>query len=335
MDSSMIFPSTYSDDTYKGTMGTNEIQTNFKDNTVDAVIGVGLYKESMTASTYYYNSVYNYELISNIDSLNINSLTKSIFFHFDVNGPLTNPILSHFALAGGTRLADQSSFGTNVTYEINPSYKIAENSLLYCSYSTGFNAPSLYELFSPNRDGYDLNISLGNKNLKPENSTSYEIGIKQSVGNGMSFSFAYFSTEVKHYIDYVYLWNKNIDSLEGDTYLNIGTQTSSGIELTVKDRLNPRLFFESNISFITGSLTYNPSDINSSQTGGNTVQLFSNGAFLTNQVQSMELVRRPVPANASLTYLPIDRLVLKVDVKIVGARNDTYYDSEYLDRMVL
>jgi vitamin B12 transporter len=326
-DSSMIFPSTYSDDTYKGTMGTNEIQTNYKDNTVDAVIGIGLYKETMTASTYYYNSVYNYVLSSDIDSLNINSLTKSIFFHFDINGPLTNPILSHFALAGGTRLADQSSFGTNVTYEINPSYKIAENSLLYCSYSTGFNAPSLYELFSPNRDGYDLNISLGNKNLKPENSTSYEIGVKQSVGNGMSFSFAYFSTEVKHYIDYVYLWNKNIDSLEGDTYLNIGIQTSSGIELTVKDRLSTRLFFESYISFITGSLTYNPSDINSSQTGGNTVQLFSNGAFLTNQVQSMELVRRPSTANASLTYLPIDRLVLKVDVKIVGARNDTYYDS--------
>ena len=79
------------------------------------------------------------------------------------------------------RLANQSSFGNNVTYEINPSYKIAEKSLLYFSYSTGFNAPSLYELFSPNQDGYDLNITLGNKNLKPENSISFEIGLKQSV----------------------------------------------------------------------------------------------------------------------------------------------------------
>ena len=326
-DSSIVFPSAFSNDTFKGTMSTNEIQTNFSNNIVDAVIGAGLYKETMTASTFYYNSQYNYQLSSDIDSLGIHSLTKSIFFHFDLNGPVTDPILSKFALAGGTRLANQSSFGNNVTYEINPSYKITEKSLLYFSYSTGFNAPSLYELFSPNQDGYDPNIMLGNKSLKPENSMSYEIGIKQSVGKGMSFSFAYFNTVVEHYIDYVYLWNKNIDSLEGDTYLNIGRQTSSGIELNVKDIVSPQLFFESNFSFVAGSLTYNPSDINSLQTRGNTVQLFSNGAFLTNQVESMELVRRPSTANVSLAYLPIEILALKLDLKIVSSRNDTYYDS--------
>ena len=143
----------------------------------------------------------------------------------------------------------------------------------------------------------------------------------------MNFSLAYFNTVVKRYIDYVYLWNKNIDSLEGDTYLNIGTQTSSGIELNVKDRLNSWLFVEGNISLINGSLTYNPSDINSLQTRGNEVQLFSNGAFLTNQSESMKLVRRPSTANVSLTYLPIDMLILRMDLKFVGSRNDTYYDS--------
>jgi vitamin B12 transporter len=326
-DSSIVFPSTFSNDRYTGTMGTNEIQTNFKNTIVDAVIGVGLYKETMTASTYYYNSLYNYQLSSDIDSLDIHSLTKSIFFHFDLHGPLTDPILYRFAFAGGARLARQGSFGNNVTYEINPSYKITEKSLLYFSYSTGFNAPSLYELFSPNQDGYDPSITLGNKNLKPENSMSYEIGIKQSVGNGMSFSFAYFNTVVEHYIDYVYLWNKNIDSLEGDTYLNIGRQTSSGIELNVKDMVSPQLFCECNFSFVAGSLMYNPSDINSSQTRGNTVQLFSNGAFLTNQIESMELVRRPSTANVRLTYLPIEILALRLDLKIVSSRNDTYYDS--------
>jgi len=326
-DSSIVFPSTFIKDAYKGTMGTNEIQTNFKSNSVDAVIGIGLYKETMTASTYYDNSIYNYQLNSDIDSLNIHSLTRSIFFHCDLNGPLADPMLSNFLLAGGMRIANQSSFGNNVTYEINPSYRIAEKSLLYFSYSTGFNAPSLYELFSPNQDGYDPNITLGNKSLKPENSTSYEIGIKQSIGNGTSFSFAYFNTVVKHYIDYVYLWNTNVDSLEGDTYLNIGTQSSRGIELNVKDRISAQLMFDGNISFVAGSLTYNPSDINLLQTGGNTVQLFSNGAFLTNQVASMELVRRPSTANVSLTYQPLDMLGLKLDLKIVSSRNDTYYDS--------
>ena len=57
------------------------------------------------------------------------------------------------------------------------------------------------------------------------------------------------------------------------------------------------------------------------------MQLFSNGAFLTNQVESMKLVRRPSTANVSLTYLPIDMLILRMDLKIVSSRNDTYYDS--------
>ena len=95
----------------------------------------------------------------------------------------------------------------------------------------------------------------------------------------------------------------------------------------MKDLVSPQLFFESNFSFVAGSLTYNPSDINSLQTRGNTVQIFSNGAFLTNQVESMELVRRPSTANVSLTYLPIEILALRLDLKIVSSRNDTYYDS--------
>ncbi len=326
-DSSMVFPSTFIKDAYEGTMGTNDVQMNFKNDIVDAVLGVGLYKETMTASSFYYNSQYDFELNSDNASLNIHSLTKSLFFHFDLNGPPADPTASKFAFAGGMRLANQSSFGNDVTYEINPSYRIAEKSLLYFSYSTGFNAPSLYELFSPNQDGYDPDITLGNKDLRPENSSSYEIGIKQSLRNGISFSFAYFNSVVKHYIDYVYLWNKNVDSLEGDTYLNIGTQTSSGIELTIKDRITSQLFFESNFSFVAGGLTYSPSDINLTQTRGNTVQLFSDGAFLTNHGASAELVRRPSTANVGLTYLPVDMLALGIDLKIVSSRNDTYYDS--------
>ncbi len=212
-DSSVVFPSTFSRDSYVGTMSTNELQVNLKNSIVDAVIGAGLYRETMSASTFYYNGGYDYELYSDIDSLNIHSLTKSLFFHCDLSGPASDPLLSRFSLAGGARLANQNSFGNNMTFEINPSSQDRREKLALSSYSTGFNAPSLYELFSPNQDGYDPNVTLGNKNLMPENSASIEIGLKQTVENRMSFSIDYFSTVVHHYIDYVYLWDKNIDSL--------------------------------------------------------------------------------------------------------------------------
>ncbi len=91
-------------------------------------------------------------------------------------------------------------------------------------------------------------------------------------------------------------------------------------------RLNSAFIVEGNLSVISGSLTYSPSDINTSQTGGHTVQLFSNGAFLTDRLESMKLVPRPTTANARLTYQPIDMLALRLDIKVVSSRNDTYYD---------
>jgi len=325
---------TYSDGTYRGSIFNNELLGNLRLADVDVVLGVGIYREAMGSKTYFFTSQFGgFETRTDLDTLNLETTTKNIFAHADVHGRIISESLQRFSLGLGTRLNRHSIFGTHFTYEVNPSLKLNNDALVYFSYSTGFNAPSLYQLFSPDKN-YISGITRGNKNLKPETSHSYEVGLKQRFTNNISFAVSYFHTVVANAIEYVYLWDRNIgiDTLgfshyRGDTYLNLGNLTSRGVEFNLNAQLNKDLYFTGNVSVVSGRLHYNPSDIDISQTGGNHVQVFSNGAFINKTVETLGLVRRPNTVNLSLTYKPIEKLALRVDVRHVGARSDIFYSS--------
>jgi vitamin B12 transporter len=331
---------TYYDATYEGTHSTNELQANFKLKGINAVAGAAHYNETMSLSTYYYSNLFGppaYISRSDLDSLDLNSSTLSFFAHVDLGGELVSEKLAPLALALGTRVNNHSVFGSYTTYEINPSIKINDNGLVYAAYTTGFNAPTLYQLYSPEKN-YTSSITRGNKNLRPETSTSYEFGVKQKVSKEVTFSFAFFHTVTKNLIEYAYLWDKNIgidtlgndwmrDDYRGDTYINAGTQTRKGMEVSISSKLAEKLWLSGNFSIIRGSLEYDPADIDTAATQGNHVQLYNSGAFLTRDVEIDNLIRRPRTANLAMTWRPWPRLTIRGDMRHVGARKDVYYES--------
>jgi vitamin B12 transporter len=246
---------------------------------------------------------------------------------------LISEFLKPVSLGLGARVLEYSSFGTFFTYEINPSIRIRGNALLYFSFSTGFNAPSLYQLYSPEKD-FMSGITRGNKNLRPEESSSWEIGIKQKVNNNLWWSISYFNTTVSNLIEYVYLWNKNqeINALSysdyfGDTYLNLGKQKNKGIEFRIHSKLSDKVSLMANVSLVNGRFEYNPDNIDKDQTHDNHIQLYSSGAFISRQTKRIGLTRRPNTANLNFTYLPFEDFQVMLDLKYVGARNDVFYDS--------
>ncbi|MBI4929319.1 MAG: TonB-dependent receptor [Bacteroidetes bacterium] len=332
--SSGVYDHNYYSASYKGNISSNDLQLNYRTKGIDVVAGGNLYKETMTAQTYYYSTGFGvYESKSNWDSLKINSQTSNGFIHTDLNGILLNEKLSPVSLGLGGRFVNHSIFGNVFTYEINPSLKLSKDALLYFSYTTGFNAPSLYQLYSPDKD-FGSGITRGNKTLKPEESQSFEIGIKQKVNNQFSYSVAYFNTEVKNVVDYVYLWDKSkaIDSIsfgdyKGDTYINLGTQYAHGFEFSLTSKISEKLILSGNFSVVQGKIKYNPSGIDTTHTGGNHIQLFFNGSFVTKETESIGLVRRPNTANVSITYMPVKKLALRIDARFAGARSDIYYDA--------
>ena len=330
---------TYSEGRWSGTMMTNELQGTVRLAGIEGVVGVGSQKETMGSTSYFFTrSAWGvFELSTDLESLGLKASTTSFYSHVDLNGSLLHLSLAGLDLGLGFRVDKHNAFGTSATYEVNPSWRIGDTGLVFASYSTGLNAPSLYQLYSPDQDMIS-GVTRGNKTLQPERSESYEFGFKQSLGS-MDVSVSFFSTTVENSIEYVYLWDKSIgldtlgnswmrNDFRGDTYVNVGEQRTRGIELTLNARVTEKLWLSGNYSLVSGRLRFAPEEPHGVQTAGHRVQVYSNGAFLTRAVESGDLVRRPNTANLSLRYTPLAIILLRLDVRHVGSRPDIYFDSE-------
>jgi vitamin B12 transporter len=91
------------------------------------------------------------------------------------------------------RQDDNEQFGTHETGGVAWGYGITEDIKVYASYGTAFAAPTFNDLYFP--------FGFGNPNLEPEESKSYEIGIKgqQSFGH---WQLSLFQTDIDHLITY-------------------------------------------------------------------------------------------------------------------------------------
>ncbi len=329
-----------SSDMYTGTYMTHNLKAEYDFKTSQFIIGGGTYMESMRTSTFYEDSSSfgSYIEANTPDSIKFKQTTSDIYAQVDINGGTFSSGLSPFSLLLGSRLTSNSIFGNNISYELNPYYKVNPNTILYISYSTGFVTPSLYQLYSPEKYG-DIpatSVTLGNSKLTAETSTSFEAGIKHRVSDNLFFTASWFETVVNNHIDYVQLWNKNkpIDSLGaygdnlGYTYLNLGEEITSGFEITIFLKLSPKLDFSGNASLLSSTLKYYSNNVDTSQTHGNHVQIYDGGAFLGESSQNTALLRRPgVLGNFSITWHPVSRLALNLKARYVGTRFDANYDG--------
>lgn len=342
-DSSVIdfsgnYDQSFSETNYEGTVTSADMQFNFTFQKMTIILGGGYYKETMNNKSYVYsNSSWGpYENLQDLDSLNINSSLVNAFSYFDLNGGIISPALTNFNFALGGRLNHHSKFGDYFTFEFNPSYKLSSDAIIYVSYASGFNAPPLYRLFSPNNN-YISSITRGNENLKPEESKSLEAGLKYEINNNISLTISAFTTNVKNNIEYVYLWDKDIplnelgndwmrDDSRGDTYINLGTMKTQGIEAAIEARISSDFSMTANVSIIDGKLEYKPENIDTKHTQGHHVQLYSNGAFINAATENDILVRRCNTANLAFLYYPTEELFFVMNIRYVGKRDDVFYD---------
>lgn len=312
---------------YTGKLQTHEIQLNYQSEKIKGLLGAGLYQEDMFFDTrfFYKDPFFSFESVTDYDTLDTRASTGYVF------GQL-NYSISKFNISLGSRLSNHSLADNYWTVEFNPSYRV-DNTLLYASLSTGYNAPSLYQLYDPTR-GFDAYTSRGNKELKAEESLSLEAGIKREFSNAGFLTLSAFRTSVKNSIEYIYLWNGfepiaqlDFDDYRGDTYVNIARQESQGIELEGYAPIGKKIAVNANLSLLNGKAKINAADISTQQTGGNHVQLYNFGSFLTGEYEDDDLTRRPnVMGFAELRYRPVPSLALSTAWRHAGSRVDVAYD---------
>ncbi|QPJ65619.1 MAG: TonB-dependent receptor [Candidatus Nitrohelix vancouverensis] len=126
-----------------------------------------------------------------------------------------------YLLSGGFRQDIHSEFENALTWKVEGAYKIHQtDTKLHGAYATGFKAPTFNQQFFPN---------FGTAGLKPEESRSWEFGVKQSfLGNRITTDITYFEMR----------FNNLIESIDTGGFVfrarNVGKAKTNGVETSLQ-----------------------------------------------------------------------------------------------------
>lgn len=130
-------------------------------------------------------------------------------------------------LLAGLRHDEHSRFGGATTLGASASWTVAEPLRLRASYGEGFKAPTLFQLFS----------DFGNRALRPEESSGWDVGAELGLLNGaLTASASWFERRTRNQIDFASCFGVTSPICAGrpfGTYDNIARTQARGTELAL------------------------------------------------------------------------------------------------------
>ena len=200
-------------------------------------------------------------------------------------------------LTGAIRDDSYSSFGNAFTGRFGGVLAVPAADLhLKASYGTGFLAPSLFDLYGVDSDGYQ-----GNPDLKAERSRGYEAGAQFDIpaygqADFASLSATYFNNDIHDLIEFT----ENAD-FTASTEKNIDQARISGVETE---------FVLTPANWLTADLTYTYT-------------------YARDVTSETPLLRRPENAgSANVTITPLPSLSIAPQVQYIGRFTDFLYDNQ-------
>ncbi len=254
-----------------------EVYGNYKINPQFTILAGMDYRKDKMHQDYFSISFFG-PYSSKFDDTSLNQVSgyASVFFSTKDN---------KLKLEAGGRINDHSKYGSNATYTFNPSYNISRSFRIFGTVSSGYKAPSIYQLL----DGFS-----GNPDLKPETSTNYELGtafLKETI----STRAVYFHREIENGIDFDY---------NNFKYFNFNQQSVNGLEFEF--RYKPKQWdISSNYTFISGE------EMTQSR------KTFADTTY-------KDLLRRPKHSfNLNIGFQPTAKFFISAGLKSVSKRFDT------------
>jgi vitamin B12 transporter len=167
-----------------------------------------------------------------------------------VYGELRITPVTGLTVNGGARYSDQSRFGSNTVLSAGAVYTPnAGATVLRASYSEGYKAPSLYQMFS----------IYGVADLSPEKAKGWEVAAEQNFGEALHLAATWFQRDTDNLIDFAYCPTSGtqpaICYIPGTTttrfgyYANVKAAKARGLELSASGKLGV-LFANGNYSWI-------------------------------------------------------------------------------------
>jgi vitamin B12 transporter len=221
-------------------------------------------------------------------------------FNQAVYGQVQSDPLRGLSVNAGTRWDHSDTFGDFVTYRGGLVLRPAVGLRLRASVGTGFKEPTFYENFA-------TGFARGNPDLKPEHSTSWEVGLEQSAWNDcVRLAATYFDQQFRDLIDFTFA----PPSPDDPNYVNIASARARGLELEAGLAPAQRLAVEGKATWLSTRVVEGGFDVGP-------------GALLA--PDSALLRRPPLTLTGDLRYVVSRRVRTTLVARHVGARADLDY----------
>ena len=147
------------------------------------------------------------------------------------------------------RYDHHSMFGNHTSPKLGVTYKVDDTFRFKANYGKGFKAPTIPQLYYnfTRMMGRNPVTLLGNPDLKPETSTSWDIGVEKEW-NRMSTSLVYFNTSVDDMIEYQQIYKDSKKTISKTQ--NIEEAKIKGVEHTLGIKFNDMWNFKVNSTWL-------------------------------------------------------------------------------------
>lgn len=203
--------------------------------------------------------------------------------------------LSPLSLNGGVRLEDNEQFGHFMTFQVGSAMGLGANTRIRFAAGRAIKEPTFFEAFA-------TGFVLGNPNLDPERSSSWEVGVQQDIRGIARFGATWFAQSFEDLIQYTPSPPEPTDP----NYYNVAMATSQGLEIEA----------EADLGALELSAGWTWLDTEVVDSG------FDQGAGAT-FVDGQPLIRRPKHQGVVTAQGTIEpRVRWNADVRWVGERPD-------------
>jgi vitamin B12 transporter len=214
------------------------------------------------------------------------------------------------SLSAGARLDDNEGFGRFVTGKLGAIQHLGSGTRIRGTIGTAFKTPTLEESYG------NSPFSIGDPELEPETSTSWEIGAEHDLLAGrLTLGAVWFDQRFEEMIQY------DGGAAPGDpTYANVAAATSRGLDLSLVARPTPVLSIDLGYTYLKTEVT----DAGFSSGSGDVF------------VEGEELIRRPSSSGRlGVSWLALRRATLGAQVTYVGSRSDVDFGPFPSERVEL
>jgi vitamin B12 transporter len=217
---------------------------------------------------------------------------------------LAGTSFGRLSYTAGARLDHNSTFGDFTSYRGGAAYALPTGTRVHAAVGTAFREPTFEE--SSSTQPFDM----GNPDLRPERSRSWEIGAEQEIVTGRaSIGATYFDQRFRDMIQYDGLVEPGAAN-----YYNLAAATSKGVELTLRATPGAPLTVGASFTHLTTRVV--DAGIDSSATA--------------NFVRGEPLLRRPSNLASATAAYAFSRpaTTLHLEVTTVGERSDRDFSDQ-------